>query len=264
MARRDSVPLYKTRHAAFVDAIKEADDPDKSTAAHLAVGTGARNDTICHTHSSWFVYEDGSLYYRIPGDDPCRKYGPGICGDCKRLGHEHYEPKTPAGESRRILMSNEWTNPATGEEEYFGLRDAVESYFALDGSRAPDGVQYGHEMFQGDGISKGTLNTWIREIAAESSIRPELREDRLRDEITIKEGREVDQIGQFGTDSDGNGIPDLFAHDMRATYITQLMRNDVPRTKAINKTGHEVPASMNPYVRFAEKEIDALEEQSFY
>jgi hypothetical protein len=42
------------------------------------------------------------------------------------------------------------------------------------------------------------------------------------------------------------------------------MRNDVPRTKAINKTGHAVPESMNTYVSFAEKEIDGEEEQGFY
>jgi hypothetical protein len=272
MPRRDAIPLYKTRHAALVDAILDHDNPDKSIAAHLHVGTGPRGDTICHTHSSWFVYtREGALYYRIPGSDPCRKSGDREpCGDCAKCDHDEYEPKTPAGEGRRILITNTWTNPATNEEEYFGLRDAVEQYFALDGPHAPDGVQHGHEMIAGDGISLGTLNTWIRDIAAESTISATMREDRLRDEIDIEDtddddnSRKIEQIVDFGTDDNGNEIPEIMSHDMRATYCTHLMRNDVPRTKAINKTGHKSPDSMEPYVTFAEGEIDEVEEAGFY
>ena len=272
MAQRNAVPLYKTRHVAFVDAIKESENSDKSMASHLAVGTGGRNYTICHTHKSWFVYdEDGALWYRIPSSAPCYKNGNASpCGDCVNYDHDKYEPKTPASEGRRILVPNEWTNPVTGEKEYFGLRDAVESYFALSGPRAPDGLQHGNDMFAGDGICTGTLNNWIRDIAAQSSISAALRKDWIHEAIDIEDpeddgnDREVGQITDRGTDSDGNEIPDLFAHDMRATYCTQLMRNDVSRTKAINKTGHNVPDSMNPYVRFAEKEIDAAEESNFY
>jgi hypothetical protein len=272
MPRRDAIPLFKTRHKAFVDAILDHDNPDKAIAAHLQVGTGARGDTIGHTHSSWFVYNrEGALYYRIPSSDPCRKYGNHEpCGDCRANSHDEYEPKTPAGEGRRILLSNQWTNPNTGEEEYFGLRDAVESYFALDGTHAPDDVQHGHTMIQGDGVSRTSLNTWIRDIAAQATISATLREDRLRDEIEVEDvddddnNREQKQIIDFGTDDDGNEIPDLMSHDMRATYCTQLMRNDISRDKAINKTGHKTRESMEPYVTFAEGEIDEQEEETFY
>jgi hypothetical protein len=131
-------------------------------------------------------------------------------------------------------------------------------------------VQHGNEMLGGNGISLGTLNRWIRDIAAQSSMSATLREEWIREAIDIEDPedddneREKKQIKDWGTDSNGNEIPDLFAHDMRATYCTQLMRNDVSRTKAINKTGHKVPKSMNTYVRFAEKEIDEEEEQGFY
>jgi hypothetical protein len=271
MAQRDVVPLYKSRHVAFVEAIQDSDDSDRAMASHLTVGIGARNYTIGHTHKSWFKYDEGgALWYKIPDTDPCRKGGDtSLCCDCSRYGHQ-YEPKTPAGEGRRILIPNEWTNPVTGEKEYFGLRDAVESYFALNGPRSPNGLQHGNDMLGGDGISIGTLNTWIRDIAAQSAISADLRERWIRDAITIEDpeddsnDREKEQIKDWGTDSEGNEIPDLFAHDLRATYCTQLMRNDVPRTKAINKTGHKVPESMNPYVKFAEQEIDEHEEQGFY
>jgi hypothetical protein len=205
------------------------------------------------------------LYYRIPRKDHCRKYGNfEPCGDCKNLGREEYAPKTPAGEGRRILIKNEWTNPVTKEREYFGLRDHVEEYFALNGDGAPDSARFGNDMLNGEGISAATLNNWIRDIAAESTISADLREDRLREELTIEEERENQQIVDFGTDDAGNSIPDIMAHDMRGTYITHLMRNDVPRDKAITKTGHARPDSLQPYVRFAEKEIDAREENTFY
>lgn len=271
MPRRSAVPLFKDRHAAFVSALLDHDHSDKAMAAHLQVGTGPRGDTICHTHSSWFVYDGTALYYRVPSSDPCRKYGSHEpCGDCKNLDHDGYEPKTPAGAGRRILIPNNWTNPVTGETEYFGLRDRVENYFRLEGPRAPSDVQYGKRMIADDGISRGTLNSWIREIAAESTISATLRKDRLRDQLLVEatddndNDREVQQIRDFGIDSDGNQIPDIISHDLRATFCTQLMRNDVPRTKAITKTGHKRPESMGPYVQFAEGEIDESEEKDFY
>lgn len=268
MPRRTAVPLYKTRHVAFVEAIREAENPNKSISSHLAIGTGARGDTICHTHSSWFRYRrDGSLYYKIPSSDPCQKYGnTKPCGGCRKNNHENYEPKTPAGEGREILIKNEWTNPVTREREYFGLRDAVENYFALDGTHAPNGVQHGNKMVNGNGISLDTLNSWIRDVGAQADISATLREDRLREALTLSgdEDRKVDQIRDFGTDTNGNEIPDIFSHDMRATFCTQLMRNDVQRSKAITKTGHKNPESMQPYIMFAEDEIDAAEETTFY
>lgn len=266
MGRRPVVPLYKTRMVAFVEGIDRVDNPDKALASHLQIGTGPRADTICHTHSSWFGYEDDSLYYYIPKHDVCRKYSTtDPCGDCNSRGHSEYEPKTPAAEGRRLLISNEWTNPVTKQREYFGLRDRVEQFFAIDDPQAPPQTQIGNKMIGGDGISVDTLNSWIRDVGSVSSISSPLREDWIREAVTLEESdRETEPIKQFGQDEHGNEIPDLISHDMRASYITQLMRNDVSRSKAINKTGHRVPESMNPYIKFAEKEIDSEEEDSFF
>ncbi|MDL0129317.1 hypothetical protein PNP59_00020 [Halobacterium salinarum] len=266
--RRSAIPLYKSRHVSFVKAILNAENPDKSIACHLGVGTGVRPDTVCHTHSNWFAYNDkGSLYYRVPASSPCRKYGDtSPCGDCSNNDHTKYEPKTPAAGGRQILITNEWTNPVTDEKEYFGLKDAVEQYFALNGDRAPDGVQHGHELIGGNGVSKGAYSGWVKDIGAKSEIVPELRENRIRKEIEIEDGRgKLDQqIIQFGTDENGNKIPELMPHDLRATYITHLMRNNVPPNKAIVKTGHTSPSSMQSYIRFARGEIDAREEETYY
>jgi len=268
MGHRTAIPLYKTRHVAFVEALKNCDKPDRAIGPYLSFGTGPRGDTVCHTHASWFTYNhDGALYYRIPKSDPCRKYGDTTpCGDCNKYDHDEYSPKTPAAEGRRILIKNEWTNPVTGEREYFGLRDAVENYFGIESNRAPDGVQHGNKMIDGDGISLGTLNADIRRIAAQSDISPSLRRERLEEELTIEDeaDRERDQITDWGRDSDGNGIPDITSHDGRASYITQLMRNDMPRTKALTKTGHKNVETLSRYVSFAEGEIDEQEEDQYY
>lgn len=273
MSRRDAIPLFTSEHPAFLNGIREIDNNDKAMVSHLAVGVGGRGYTITHTHKTWFTYDGDALYYRIPDSDHCYKYGDTEpCGQCNLYDHNGYEPKTPAGEGRRILITNKWTNPATNEEEYFGLRDRVESYFSLDGPRAPEGLQHGNDMIDGDGISLKTLNSWIRDVGAVSTIAKDLRRERLEEHIEEleeadpddPEKRDVEQIMDFGTDKHGRDIPDLMSHDMRATFCTQLMRNDVSRTKAIEKTGHKNTNAMERYVTFAENDIVEEEEEGFY
>lgn len=278
MGHRDSIPLNPARHVAQLEGILDCDDPDKAVASHLSLGTGARGDTICHTHKTWFAYdEDGDLYYQIPNRGPCRKYGHHEpCGDCNRSNRSEYKPKTPAGGGRRILIPNEYTNPVTREKEYFGLRDRVENYFELNNDAAPDGSEFGYDMIQGshgDGLSLQTLNDWIREIAAESPMKAQFREDRLRAELepdrnedgeitrTVEEKIEK---GHHGVNANGTRYPDVTSHDLRATFCTQLMRNDYPGIKAKTLTGHKNIATLERYVKFAEKELSGGSQQDAY
>jgi hypothetical protein len=295
MGRRDAIPLHRTRHAEFVDAADNHPDPDEQVASLLHIGSGGRGDTICHVHADWFRYKrpttiDHSkftedyppLYLKIPSQETCRKYGTDEpCGDCNRTGHVdekdgkkigRYEPKTPAGEGREILISDEWYNPVTGEQEYYPLRDVVESYFSLSGTHAPDGVEYGNDMIDGDGISLGTLNEWERKVGAEAKISRQEREDWLRKHIGIENpeddenDRKTEQIVDFGTDRDGNEIPDIISHDMRASFITQLMRpvTRCTRQDAIPITGHAVAESMDTYLAFANDEVGSKDEVHYH
>lgn len=295
MGRRDAIPLHRTRHAEFVDAAENHPDPDEQVASLLQIGTGVRGDTCCHVHCNWFRYKRPKkidhekftedyppLYLVVPTSETCQKYGNDEpCGECRRSDHViwregreigKYEPKTPAGEGRHILISDEWHNPVTGEQEYFPLRDIVESYFALSGTHAPDGVQYGNEMIDDNGISLGTLNTWVRKIGAEAKISRQERRDWLVKQIDIENpendenDREIEQIKDFGTDRDGNEIPDIISHDMRASFITQLMRpiTQCTRQDAIGITGHKVAESMDPYLAFAKDEVGSQDEVDFY
>lgn len=271
MPHRDAVPLYKNRHAAFVAAAERAENISvhKQMASLLSACTGGRADTICHTHKSWFTYDSDALYYVIPARDHCRKgRTTEPCGDCARIGHEEYQPKTPSGEGRQILITNTWTNPVTKEEEYHGLRDLVERYFALEGPGVPDGLEHGHTMIegQGPGISNNTLNRWVREVAAAAGIQKDRRRQLLINEIGRDDSdeREREQFVDHGTDADGNPVPDVMAHDLRASFCTQLMRNDVHPQKAISKTGHKDPDSLKPYIYFVRGEISAEEEANWY
>ncbi|WP_201293965.1 MULTISPECIES: site-specific integrase [Natrialbaceae] len=276
MPRRTAIPLYKSRHVAFVRGAADYPNFDKGLSGVLHVGTGVRPDTIGHVHTNWFRWKptrDGepTLYLKVPASDPCRKYGTHEpCGDCNMLGHGEFEPKTPAGEGREILIDDTWTNPVTKEREYFPLKDMVRRYFAHTGTHAPDDAMHGEKMIGGDGVSKGTLNKWYRDIGAYTEISAQFREDRLRQELEIKDpidnsnDRETVQIKNFGTDDKGNEIPDIISHDLRATFCTQLMRTDTNPDKAIKKTGHKTAQSMAPYISFANGEIDKQEETHMY
>jgi len=277
MPTRTAVPLHKKRQSMLVDAVQEHDDPHRSMIVHLALGIGARNDTICHAHSDWFFYSQGRLYIQIPSSEECRKKTKyDACGACRQAGLDHYQPKTPAGRGRTILISNEWKNHniegQSYKSEYFGLRDRVESYFGLECPEADSAHRYGHKMINGDGISRGTANKWLRIIAAESAIKSPFRRSRLEKEIEF-ENDEDDQtmedvinkkLADHGTDEDGNQIPDIFMHDLRASFCTQLMRNEVPPNKAITFTGHNDPESMKPYVMFAQNELNAEEQEEWF
>lgn len=284
MGYRDAIPLNRSRHIALVEGIHTADDASKAMATHLSVGTGPRGDTIGHTHEDWFLYEEGDLYYKIPNKERCRKtstMGSGPCTRCTSNNREHddFIPKTPSGQGRRILISNNWTNPVTKEKEYFGLRDRVENYFGLSSNAAPDGAEYGHNMIQssmGDGVGLTTLNDWIRDIAAQSTISAKLRAERLNEELEPdyyydddgkKDGikRTVEeQIADNGKDKNGNKIPDITSHDLRATFCTQLMRNNFNKFKARRMTGHKNIESLETYVNFADAEVDAGELEDAY
>lgn len=279
MPRRNSIPLHKKRMAKFIEAAHSHDNPHKQMISLLGLGTGARNYTLGHIHEDWFFYDTGddALYLQIPARDECQKDPDSDkpCGDCRDYDHDQFEPKTPAAGNRIILISNNYTNHNEGDrlgaEQYFGLRDLVESYFSLSDPNAPDTAQHGNRMIgpQANGISRNTVNSWIRDIAAESGIKAPMRAARIRKEITDDDDDDnndeyEDPVKQWGKDEAGNTIPDLTAHDLRASFCTQLMRNEVPPNKAINKTGHKDPDNLKPYIMFAANEIDAGEEEGFF
>jgi hypothetical protein len=159
-----------------------------------------------------------------------------------------------------LIIPNRWTNYDTGEEEYFGLKDRCEDYFAIDSSSGERG--FGFKMIQADGkdgFSKGFANDAVRYVGAKSDINPQIRKKRL-----MNEDVPADAIVDFGTDGERNRIPDIIAHDLRASFCTQLARNETETKYAMTKTGHKLEETYNRYVSFARDELDKSKDKNMF
>ena len=281
MPTRTAIPLHRSRQAALVDHLDPRENnvnPHKGIATHLLLGSGIRNDTSGHTHADWFVYQEGELYLQVPAEDECRKDTRNkVCNKCDPTEDKPFYPKTPASGGRMIHIGNYYHNYATGEKEYFGLRDRAENYFSISPPDEP--AVGGFDMIQangGNGFSSGTVNTWVRAVCASAGLSKQVRKTRLKKELEPdkkedKNGNKVveraveEKIADNGTDNQGRPIPDIFAHDLRATFCTQLCRTDDPNySKIMSKTGHKNEETLYRYVGFASDEIDPKKDAEMY
>lgn len=277
MPSRTAIPLHRARQAvlsAHLDPHENNVSQHKGIGVHLLLGTGIRNDTCGHTHRDWFSYQEGELYLQVPADDKCRKDTRNrVCGECDPSEDRPFYPKTPTGGGRMIHIGNHYYDYSTGERQYFGLRDRVESYFGISPPGEPE--IGGFEMIQANcnnGVSIGTLNTWIREVCTSAGISKQERKIRLKKGLTPnkdKNGEVIktveETIADNGTDDQGRPIPDVFAHDLRATYCTQLCRTDNPNySKIMSKTGHKNEETLYRYVGFAGNELDPAEDKHMF
>lgn len=281
MAARDAIPLHRDRQAVLIDHLDPREnnvDPHKGIATHLYLGTGVRNDTGGHIHKNWFFYEDDELYLQVPSEDDCTKKEEGVCGRCDPNEDKPFYPKTPASRGRLLHIGNRYYDYSTQQRRYFGLRDRVESYFAISPPNS-DEPAMGFEMIQANGnngVSLGTVNTWIRDVITAAGISKQQREARLRKELeaTVEENDEgetviettvEEKIADNGTDDQGRPIPDVFCHDLRATFCTQLCRVENPNyTKIKNKTGHKNEETLYRYVGFASNELDPQRDKDMF
>jgi integrase len=94
-------------------------------------------------------------------------------------------------------------------------------------------------MIGGDGVCVGTINKWIKDIAIDA-------------EIGLERGLTDDS--RFD-----KKVPDVIPHDMRGTFIMQLIRNNMQRTKVIKYTGHDHVSSLEDYEERVAEETDARE-----
>jgi site-specific recombinase XerD len=186
-----------------------------------------------------------------------------------------YYPKTPKSGGRKIPLNEYWYNHHTDQREYFGLPSRIESFFGLSADEAPENAEFGHSMFQAhgrNGLSRQTLNNWVREVCAEAGINAAMRRSRLADKLTpSKDEKAKDRIRDFGRADDGTIIPDIFVHDMRASYCTQLVRTEVDRNdedrewnEMMEMTGHANIESLQRYVTFAKNEMKVSVSRGLY
>jgi hypothetical protein len=275
--RREAIPLHSKRQAALVQHLnpkKNLVDPHKGIATHLLLGTGVRNDTVGHVHEDWFKYIEGELYIKIPSKEQCRKEANGGKDSCTECYEGYYYPKTPKGGGRQILVPNKYYNAHSKRDEYFGLKDRVESYFGLSHEDAPETARHGFKMIQADGrdgVSTPTVTGWVRDVCAAAQINKHRRASRLENMLDPDTDGKMagDRINDFGVDDEGNPIPDVIAHDLRACFCTQMCRTredeENPDLMGIKqKTGHKNIATLEKYVGYGDNEIDVEKDKSMF
>jgi integrase len=171
----------------------------------------------------------------VPASAPCHIDGDTVpCGSCEEDG----EFTTKYDDRRRIPLVETWNNWNRGshdtyETESINLPERVKNYFKVTED------DYGNAMIAGDGVTSKTINRWVKQIADDA-------------DIGLERG-----YTQIATLEDP--VPDVFPHDMRGTFIMQLIRNNMHRTKLIKYTGHDLVSSLAPYESRVASETDARE-----
>lgn len=237
MGKRENEPLRMKPMHLFVQAAESMEEPLKKITALFLTFTGVRNGTFGHLHRSWFTRDEGKLYVEIPEQDPvegegtCRKAESGErCGWCRKQDKWRFSPKSLAAEDRTLLITEDWYNHYKEERQEHSLRDSVEDYFQID----DDGV--GHDMIGKNGLSIGTVNTYVKEVAAES------------ESLGLHRKTGYTNYKRLGK------VPDVDAHDLRGTFCTQLLRNGLNRDIAITRTGHAYTENLAPYAEVEKEE----------
>lgn len=245
MGKRSNEGFHRPALSAWVSAAKEQDNPDKKITGLLLPFTGLRVDEFCHIHGpTWFSWVDAETgetndgevpKLKVPNRAPCHKNGDTIpCNRCEK--EEQFTTKYEDG--REIPLIQEWKNWNRGGHNDFvteplDLRGLCKSYFKVTRS------DYGNPMVNGDGVSTTTVNRWLKEIAIDAQIGYERG---------LVDRAEFDEM-----------VPDVMAHDMRGTFIMQLIRNNMQRTKLTKYTGHDHVSSLQPYEERVAEETDARE-----
>jgi hypothetical protein len=242
---RSNQGLHRPALDAWVEAAKAQDDPNKKLTGLLLPFTGLRVDEFRHIHGptwlSWIDSETGETSdggppkLSVPDTGTCHLDGnENPCTSCAEDG----EFTTKYDDGREIPLIETWKNWNRGDhetyvEEELDLRGLCKSYFKVTPS------DYGNEMVDGDGVSHTTVNRWCKQIAIDAEIGYE---------------RGLVSNSQFN-----QKVPDVIPHDMRGTFIMQLIRNNMQRTKLIKYTGHDHVSSLQPYEERVSDETDARE-----
>lgn len=232
---------------AWVRACKDLNNIHKKVIGLLLPFTGIRVGTLCHIYGpTWFTWVNAETGETNDGQAPklkvknhttCYRGGDTVpCNYCEKDG----EFTTKYDDARKIPLIQTWKNwNRGGEEEYIeeelDLRRLCKDYFAV----TPD--DYGQKMIgpQGEGISKNTANKWVKEIAVEA-------------QIGLERGTQSHKYFD-------QAVPQVDPHDLRGTFVMQLIRNNMQRTKLTKYTGHNHVSSLEPYEERVAEETPASE-----
>lgn len=240
--------LFKHTFDQWVSTVLELKDPEMQIIGLLLPFTGLRVKEFIHLHGpTWLSWKgDGSdtaygdiPVIEVPSRANCFRRGAnGPCDMCESNDGGRFETKYD--DERTIPLVNSWKNHgATGEEKFveqeLPLRELTKTYFKV--SRA----DVGNELIGGKGLASTTVNKKLKQIGQKAKLDFE---------------RELIESHYPCFDKP---IPNIDPHDMRGTFVMQLMRNNMQRTKVIGYTGHDHVSSLAPYEERLAKEIDAKE-----
>lgn len=244
---RSNKGLQRSSLEAWIEASKSQTNRDKKAAGLILPFTGVRVNTYIHIHGpSWFswtdpengITKDGDHpKIMIPSSDICTKGdGQSRCTKCQREERERFTTKYD--DERGIPLIESWKNWNRGGEhdsymeEKLDLLGFCKDYFAVTEE------DYGYEYPAG-GITQSTINTWLKQIASDAGL-----------------GLERGYVERRAFDEP---VPDVVPHDMRGTFIMQLIRNNMQRTKLTKYTGHNHVSSLQPYEMRVAQETDSNE-----
>lgn len=228
---RDANPLSPRPMSKFVEAAQKLEKEVKRVTILVCLFTGIRPHTCCHLYADWLFYDDeGRLTIDVPEEYKCRKNDPEkVCGDCSSLGKDVVQsPKTPAASKRQLTIPQTWYDFYEDKEKDLRLQQDMEHFFDLG-----DGV--GKDYID---VTKGTVVRYCCEAAKKGDIGP------YRDE-GYKIHRDVGRC------------PDVFTHDLRATFGTQAYRGaerSASQMQIAKKMGHADIETTNKYVHWVEEE----------
>lgn len=228
---RDSNPLSPRPMSRFVEAVENLEKEVKRVTVLVMMFTGIRAHTCAHLQADWLFYDDkGRLVIDVPHEYKCPKNNPNeMCCDCNKLDkNETQTPKTTTSARRQLTIPETWYDFYNDIEKELNLRRDMEHYFDMG-----DGV--GKDYIH---ATKGTMVKYCCEAARNGDIGP------YRD-TGYKIHRDLGRV------------PDVFNHDMRATFGTQAYRGterSASQLQIAKKMGHASTDSTDQYVRWAEEE----------
>lgn len=223
---RPAEPLDPEPLSAFHDAcIEEINKENEHWGLSCLLGlhTGLRRRVLGHYTDDWRSQGTGGEKLTLPrGKTPCTIYDDG-CNSCNNNPRLSYEEgyfgvkKNTAGEGRTVPIWEGWMDYHRDEHRPTELPKWLDHYFATNDSW-------------------GFAPTYLSEIVKRVA---ERRYD------VIAENHEGET--EVWINGEKKKMPDIYFHDLRATWATQCLRTGVEDNQLMDWAGWETPEMIQKY-----------------
>lgn len=223
MSSRDARPLpIKALSALHDAAIEEIHEGNENWGIPILLGL--RSNTIGHFTDDWINEEDGGREIKTPKLVECtlKEGGCWYCNKDRSGGPAgHFRPKTGQGEQRTVPIFTTFYDYHLDETRETELGEWLDHWFATNDT--------------GWGYNSKNLSLVIRRVAS-------------RRFETIKESHEGTEYKNMGNGQEL--VLDIIAHDLRATWATQCLRNGVDDSTVMDWAGWKKSDMLDHYRGF--------------